>query len=129
MSSLFKFETIKAIQALTRKKLIFALIIVEKPDKIIPYYFISEIFWSKQIFNEKFRSNYYICNYTQMNSKARVVYNNNVLIEWYKMYSIHADSNHSSLNVSTSVQLFLCKMFKSYMIVRSLQYEIVSFCI
>ena len=95
------------------------LIILEMPDQIVPYYFISEIFRSRQIFKGKFRSSYYICNYTQMNSKARV-HNNNVLIEWYEMYSIHADSNDSSLNVSTSVQLFLCKTFKTYMIVWSL---------
>ena len=51
-----------------------------------------------------------------MNLKVHVVHNDNVLIERNKMYSMHTDSNHSSLKVSTSVQTFLCKVLYSFVI-------------
>ena len=51
-----------------------------------------------------------------MNLKVHVVHNDNVLTERNKMYSIHTDSNHSSLKVSTSVQTFLCKVLYSFVI-------------
>ena len=51
-----------------------------------------------------------------MNLKVHVVHNDNVLIVRNKMYSMHTDSNHSSLNVSTSVQTFLYKLLYSFVI-------------